>query len=182
MPEKTLAVWGPEATNYPKSFIHNLAEQIAEQLGFEPGNDIFQLVKDKMDGNIFHRDFWDLTETNDGSIEVSDSGIINISLPSYVSDSRNRFTIAHELGHYFLHYLPKMSDKNNMVFKATRYTEGRDNRSEWEANWFSAAFLMPSEAFKEKLENNDGDIDIVAEYFKVSQAAARYHKEYLESI
>ncbi len=183
MPEKKLAVWKPEATNYPKQFIHKLAESIAGELGFRPGDDIFQLVKEKMGGNIVHRDFWDLTETNDGSIEVSDSGKINISLPSYVSDNRNRFTVAHELGHYFLHYCPKMNNKkNNMVFKATRYTENNNDRPEWEANWFSAAFLMPSAAFNERLGTTNNDINAVAEYFGVSQAAAKYHKEYLESI
>ncbi|MBL4801537.1 MAG: ImmA/IrrE family metallo-endopeptidase [Emcibacter sp.] len=179
---ENIATWKPESTGYSKKYIHELAEYIAEKLSFEPGGDIYTVVKKQLNGEIVHRDFWGLTETNDGSIEISNSGKINISLPSYVSETRNRFTIAHELGHYFLHYLPNLSENSEKTFKATRYTEESNERSEWEANWFAAAFLMPSNEFKEYLKKYDTDIDIIAEHFNVSRTAAKYHAEYITSL
>jgi Zn-dependent peptidase ImmA (M78 family) len=63
---------------------------------------------------------------------------------------RHRFTIAHELGHYFLH--SKQGKKPIQVGR-----DGSNTRLEWEANWFAAAFLMPEPAFREaaKLWKND---------------------------
>lgn len=53
-------------------------------------------------------------------------------------DGRHRFTIAHELGHYFLHNedvsFSRCDDKIN-------YPIYRD--PEWQANTFASAFLMP---------------------------------------
>jgi len=39
------------------------------------------------------------------SLRVEDDGSFTIFVPPYTSSRRDRFTIAHELGHYFLHYL-----------------------------------------------------------------------------
>ena len=64
--------------------------------------------------------------------------------------TRQRFTIAHELGHLFLHYPIALKSHPGLPMVATRWVGEGDavhQRSEWEANWFAAAFLMPSEKF-----------------------------------
>ena len=55
--------------------------------------------------------YLDIEEWNqdeDGSIYVHDDNALDIILPNFVWPTRNRFTIAHELGHYFLHRFTKM--------------------------------------------------------------------------
>ncbi len=62
----------------------------------------------------------------------------------YISDSeqanRKAFTVAHELGHYFLH-----EQKTDEVFYRAQIVNLSDEQKndEQEANWFAAALLMP---------------------------------------
>ena len=60
-----------------------------------------------------------------------------------------RFIIAHELGHYFLHY----DESKNMGLYAHRdHNSLEKNESEQEADYFAAALLMPRESFINKFE------------------------------
>lgn len=98
----------------------------------------------------------------DGSIYIDDLNKFTIYLPSHTSTVRNNFTIAHEIGHYLLHaHLPEKTH----VFA----TRNGSELVEWEANWFAANFLMPSQIIKEKGLTS---IQSVAEYFNVSTSAA----------
>lgn len=60
--------------------------------------------------------------------------------------TRMAFTVAHELGHYFLH-----KDKSTEIFYRNDALQLDDERREQEreANWFAASLLMPREAVKE---------------------------------
>lgn len=81
---------------------------------------------------------------------VRSSTDFTIYLPTMTSPARDRFTIAHELGHLFLHYPTLARDYPGQVMIATRWVDDDDpdqKRAEWEANWFAAAFLMPANAF-----------------------------------
>ncbi len=44
-------------------------------------------------------------EINGGSLVVNEDGSFIINLPPFTSPLRDNFTIAHELGHYFIHYI-----------------------------------------------------------------------------
>jgi hypothetical protein len=46
-------------------------------------------------------------ESHDGgeSSRVTADGSFQIFLPNYTSRKRDRFTVAHEIGHFFLHFL-----------------------------------------------------------------------------
>jgi len=59
------------------------------------------------------------------------------------SDERQRFTIAHELGHLFLHKNAVNYDQGGiMLFRDGHSSEGTDHR-EVQANRFAAELLMP---------------------------------------
>jgi Zn-dependent peptidase ImmA (M78 family) len=62
--------------------------------------------------------------------------------------TRRRFTIAHELGHYFLHFDaerdPGDSEKNSVIVSF----RGWKNPIETEANEFAAELLMPAELLR----------------------------------
>jgi len=88
----------------------------------------------------------------------------------YVADEafeRQRFTIAHELGHIILHHKPNQEVKEIDY----RTSSSTFNRKEFQADAFAAALLMPKEIVK-KVWNSLNDVDDLATYFKVSKAAA----------
>lgn len=89
--------------------------------------------------------------------------------------NRKRFTIAHELGHYILHYGDRdiehidTADSFRTVLEPDlTWTEER--RKEWEANVFAASLLMESESVRKKWDEI-GDIDGMAAWFQVSTQA-----------
>ncbi len=108
------------------------------------------------------------------------SGKKIILVNSKHSFARQRFSIAHELGHYFLHY----SEKNNNQVHIDKVRYYRDNKSslgtdekEIEANIFASELLIPNEALRNVLSSgrydiyDDEDIHKLAEIFGVSSAA-----------
>jgi Zn-dependent peptidase ImmA (M78 family) len=108
------------------------------------------------------------------SIRVDGEGRFTVYLSSITSAERDRFTIAHELGHYVLHFpmVRRKYEANAMI--ATRWVDEDDpeqKRAEWEANGFAAAFLMPEDSFKEQFHRNRS-IPVVANIFGVSAQAA----------
>ena len=62
------------------------------------------------------------------------------------NDRRRNFTVAHELGHYYLHY---DKNKEDEVFVSFR---GDSNPREAEANRFAAELLIPSEKLRKEHE------------------------------
>jgi Zn-dependent peptidase ImmA (M78 family) len=87
-----------------------------------------------------------------------------ILVSAFTGPERDRFTIAHELGHYVLH-----SDFGRKRIRAARF--GSD-RVEWEANWFAAAFLMPETDFRDTCRRVGTNSTLVAARYLVSAKAA----------
>ena len=82
---------------------------------------------------------------------------------------RNAFTIAHELGHHFLH-----RDLPNEVFyrlDADLINSPEKDQQEAEANWFAASLLMPRESMIMYSSMFNKDIDKLAIVFAVSKTA-----------
>ena len=87
--------------------------------------------------------------------------------------NRQYFTIAHELGHYFLHkeVLKEKSfvaDGDVMLY---RLDNGLSNLQESQANHFAASLLMPERRVREAWKYFDEDIKKCAELFSVSLTA-----------
>lgn len=149
-----------------KDRIEEYAARVAKIEQFQPAGDLEELVA-AFGGKVRyqHLDEW-LGE--DGSILVHAPNDFDILIPYYTSPLRDRFTIAHELGHYFLH---SQQGKSPII----AYRRGA-TRIEREANWFAAGLLMPKQAFVEQFQRL-GSLPLVAEYFGVSVDAARVRKE-----
>ena len=78
---------------------------------------------------------------------------------------RQRFTIAHELGHIKLHNGDKFRTERGLnVFS--------DDPEEVEANRFAAMLLMPENEFRRIWEISEQSIEYVANYFAVSKLSA----------
>ena len=169
----------PKSSSLSKASVHKLAESVASQLGYKPGGDLNEVVA-KLGGKITIKDFWNSSLTDSGAIVIQDSGEFEIFVSADTSIERDRFTITHEMGHYILHFMwPRKKGVRVGPMVATRYGTGRP---EWEANWFAAAFLMPELEFSTKYAEFGGDINSLADYFGVSQAAAKVRAEGLALI
>jgi len=103
-----------------------------------------------------------------GMLYVYENGKGTIYVREHDPDVRQRFTIAHELGHYFLHYT---------AGESTTFVSLRRSRSarETEANAFAAELLMP-----EALIYGENDLHFfpsishLSTRLKVSKEAMRY--------
>jgi Zn-dependent peptidase ImmA (M78 family) len=97
--------------------------------------------------------------------------------------NRQRFTIAHELGHYLLHegeLVHLDSDRGAFMLNLRDSTssKGEDN-DEREANLFAAELLMPAKFLKQDLEGKDLDILGGSEFL---QKIARKYKVSTEAL
>lgn len=135
----TVTFQAPEPSNLAKAVVYDLAAKVAAKVGYKPGDPLDEIVK-RLGGEIRNQS-WE-EATSGGSLEVrpGEKPAFIIRTSPFAGALRNRFTIAHELGHYFLH-----SDVGKKPILARR--EGTD-RVEWEANWFAAGFLMPEAQFR----------------------------------
>lgn len=83
-----------------------------------------------------------------------------IKLDSFPSPEADRFGVAHELGHLFLHYLPVRKEKPGFALRADFHfqVECKDSvTSEVEADWFAYGFLLNDNVVKEALEQTGDD-------------------------
>jgi Zn-dependent peptidase ImmA (M78 family) len=126
-------------------------------------------------------EYTDLGDEISGVLVMADDSAtigVNDSQPPV----RQRFTIAHEIGHYILHrnWSELFIDKE---YEA-RFRDSRSSRSkhpeEIQANMFAAALLMPENFLKAIVEENaidigdDEQVAKLAELFQVSLAAITY--------
>lgn len=94
--------------------------------------------------------------------------------------NRKRFTIAHELGHHFLHLMEDgdIVDTEGDLFRnewgGERVVEQDFRRREVQANQFAAALLMPTRLVEEVYQEITKDITEISRIFKVSKEAMGY--------
>lgn len=161
-----------------KNEISILIELIAEELrkAFDVENErvfnISELVRD-LEGSVRYE------ENVSGFAFVkkaeNSSEKFNIVIDKYVekNERTKRFTIAHELGHLFLHmgYLQQNSEKWQNITTGDAMGYGTDSIREKEANKFALSFLMPEKLFydeAEKHKENDYiDINEMSKVFEV---------------
>jgi Zn-dependent peptidase ImmA (M78 family) len=118
-----------------------------------------------------------------GMIHVKD-GVPVIGVNSLHHPNRQRFTIAHELGHLELHRQMITSnvhvDKNFPALMRDPTSATGTERVEIEANQFAAELLMPRKLIEQALAgkqfdiDDDGPIDELAKKFRVSKQAVEY--------
>lgn len=154
------------------SAIATYAEQIARENDVidEGGTvDVYALLE-KLGGEI-------VVDDRAESLEVREPGDFTVIIPTHTSRLRDRFTIAHELGHYFLHY--RAPERHRVGERKSTFTRLGRNVSETQANVFASNLLMPVDHFKDVFAREGGDTVKVAQHFGVSVPAANVRAEYL---
>jgi Zn-dependent peptidase ImmA (M78 family) len=91
-----------------------------------------------------------------GNISFEDS-VINIDNSQCETEARARFTIAHELGHFFLEHSQFMVGES--CYDSHLVSEERNDltipdvmRMEWQANQFASCLLLPKKTFMKAFE------------------------------
>ncbi|MCW5322583.1 ImmA/IrrE family metallo-endopeptidase [Verminephrobacter aporrectodeae subsp. tuberculatae] len=109
-----------------------------------------------------------------GSVEVID-GTVHITYNSAEqSNPRWRFTVAHEIGHYALGHLDRVTTK---MFRdpVANFSTGAQLPEERQANHFAAQLLMPERIVKYvMMEKGVSTIQGLASLFRVSQVAMKW--------
>jgi len=101
--------------------------------------------------------------------------------------TRQRFTIAHELGHYLLHEQEKLHvDRRFQIQLRDENSSTGENEAEKEANLFAAELLMPTHFIHEDLATiealdleDDSLISGLAKKYEVSTQAMTFRLAYL---
>lgn len=105
-------------------------------------------------------------ESDGGSLTIESGGKpFVIRLSPTTSPLRDNFTIAHELGHFFLHYPHRAPHDQPVSFN--RYGV---STVEQQANVFASAFLMPRDEISPKRNRPEQEL---ASYFGVSVSAVQ---------
>ena len=114
----------------------------------------------------------------EGSRIANASGLLNaakktIYLNITESPERQNFTLAHELGHYFLRH---NSDQYGIYWREQQYAVSLKTDAEKEADCFAAELLMPKsliEQYKKKYHFDDIDYHALANLLGVSDEAMK---------
>ena len=130
---------------------------------------------------------FDLGTDVSGVLNIT-NGVANIGYNPLESKVRQRYTLAHELGHFVLHYAKnKVFVDNENYFQFKMFRSGKldlnpiDTKYEQEANAFAAALLMPQLLLQKQVQAYNGfdlsDSSMIIELakkFEVSIQAMSY--------
>jgi Zn-dependent peptidase ImmA (M78 family) len=116
----------------------------------------------------------DLGDVSGVLVRQADSAIIGTN--STQSTQRQRFTIAHELGHFLLHEgITNHVDRSYRVNFRSAESSQATNVEEIEANYFAASILMPQHMLDalnaEEALDSDSMVADLAKQFHVSRLA-----------
>lgn len=160
-----------------RNMINSLTEDILQLFNIHvPIENLDELV-DSLGGRIKED-----IKYSDGAVQKEGDAFI-IWISPFQDEKRRRFTIAHELGHLFLHmgYLTNKELWNKQENKI--YQRIGNSEKEYQANEFAAAFLMPRKAYfkvmNENLSGNKVNTSKIAEHFNVSVEAASNRGKFL---
>jgi Zn-dependent peptidase ImmA (M78 family) len=127
----------------------------------------------------------DLDENVSGELQKLDSDSYRISVNKNDHPFRRRFTMAHELGHFYLHAsLVGKGVDDNRVYKSSSdgnfYNTAIENKHEYEANSFAIFILMPEHVINAWIDQNSAgvplspkNLELLAEHLQVSLEALK---------
>ena len=145
------------------------------------------LIKDlaQIDAENVRREYWDGTFPVDPIVITRRMGVIpylsrlgdtsglivrptneqaKIYVNQFESKARQRFTCAHEIGHY----VERARNRDDAYTFRDRRAGRADTPYEWYADFFAANLLMPQAVFEERVEVHGDTCDELVDYFGVS--------------
>jgi len=119
-----------------------------------------------------------LTDEISGMLERNETDAFVVTINSSHVPTRQRFTLAHEIGHYILHRsLVGDGLDDNMAYRSTDIGKYHNTsigpREETEANRFAAELLMPMSLVNREWQSGDYTLKQMATRYGVSEAAMK---------
>ena len=156
---------------YFYNYLNKIETKVSELLErfniTSPSIPIKKIVTD-LEINLVSYDFG--TGNDISGMLVIENGIGTIGYNPNNSKQRQRFTIAHELGHFLLHNHAKSEvfvDKDFIVkYRSDKSYSPAEIKQEQEANAFAAELLMPKKMLLEELAKKDYKSMTEAEFIK----------------
>lgn len=155
--------------------VERLVEQLLEQYTISsPPIDVFSIAKNK-DIDIIQGDLGDVS-----GLLLREGNQVTIGVNQNHSETRKRFTIAHEIGHFILHGDETLHvDKVFAIKLRNQVSSEAVDLGEIEANAFAAELLMPTSMVHQRIQElpevldyeKDAVINNMAKVFNVSQQA-----------
>jgi Zn-dependent peptidase ImmA (M78 family) len=161
-----------------QAFIDGVIDSVSQKLGVSyPENSLLDFAE-KAGVKVVETDLHKITPTLSGAIlyenpvrKTNPTIFIHKDMP----DSRKAFTLAHELGHHFLHESDKLRLDDLDYSK-----DDKDTKEESEANYFAASLLVPKDLFVQKLDEGL-DTEELAKYFQVSPLMIRNRTRWIKT-
>lgn len=163
-----------------RMLINNVTQDIIVlhhiQIPIQDINDIVIALGGRVEESV------DTNMLSDSGIKKQDNGFIIYVSPSQ-SPVRRKYSIAHELGHLFLHMGYKINPKLwNMQENATYYRTGSP-LLDYQTYEFAVALFMPQKVYKEIMDQytlgNTLETAKIASYFGVSISEASQRGKFL---
>ncbi len=133
-----------------------IAKRLVREHGIERPPVPVELLADRLGAQIRYLPF----EGDLSGMLFRDSAKCIIGVNSLHHPNRQRFTIAHEIGHMLLHRGDQIHvDRTYRVNLRGRTSSQAVSRDEMESNTFAAALLMPEEMLAEDLRRQEIDFE-----------------------
>lgn len=145
--------------NSHTSYIHELANQTLNNLGYTTPAVPIEKVAEKLGLKVIEFDF----PTSISGVLKKERKVIGVNKNHH--PVRRRFTIAHELGHFLLgHDIGKNDDVVDEDFD-------KPLPKEREANIFASCILMPANWIRAEVKGKEINLKELAQKFEVSEQA-----------
>ena len=126
--------------------------------------------------SVWRAEFED--ETVSGVVDLEKKKIL---VNKFDPQGRQRFTIAHELGHWILHQSELENNPDLVIFYRKTLEEKETDPLEQEANCFAANLLVPAFMVDGLLSSSISN-KIIADIFKVSESVILFRRKLLHAI
>ena len=167
--------------------IDDRVDNIFHKLGIKqyPYSSIVEIIKAYADKagitiSIQTKDFHEHSYQVFGAIDVNDKNNPIIYLNWNKPSNNQRFTLAHEFGHYILGHTDNKSTQFRIDFESNLYPQDETReKEELEANYFAATLLMPKKLILKNIGKKElhrlttEDINGLVDFFSVSEHAIR---------
>ena len=163
-----------------KAAIEVYAEEIANALSFNPGDALEPIVAD-LGGTIEYKNPISSGGSLPESIVIRSEESFTIYLGMMNSSERDRLTIAHELGHFFVHYPLFIETHPAETMVATRWVDETDQSQAAGVSGRRVGLPQHSSCLKRSSRPRacGSDLPSVAGLFAVSLSAAELRKRSL---
>jgi Zn-dependent peptidase ImmA (M78 family) len=152
-------------TQVDQHHIDAVIQDIELRTGFSyPEASLLDLAQNE-DISVYEADLSTIGPNISGILEYDDDNTKKnprIFISSGINENRKLFTLAHELGHHFLH------EGRKLRLDTLDYSKkDKDTKEESEANYFAATLLVPKDQLIYRVNKGD-EVRQIAEYFRVS--------------